>query len=283
MVQLAVNLDGGIGNLLFQYSAASTLQKRFGYEVTFMEITPGIKSRLETYIGEIEFPVSENPFKIRQLRSSSRQVVSKKPLIQLFDKILVNRLTTKWAPEFSLCGAPYSKRVRYLTGYFQHPSWFAESKDLVLKKLDSNLKIVKNESPDNLTSIHLRRSDYVRLGWDLPLSYYEKVIASDAKIKEGPVAIFSDDRLVSTLFEDRLLTAGIDVYKHEKMASQSALHDFVTISHSSRIVMSNSTFSWWAASLASYCDPLVKIYCPSTWLPIPGSEILIDPSWMQVN
>ena len=113
MVQLAVNLDGGIGNLLFQYSAASTLQKRFGYEVTFMEITPGIKSRLETYIGEIEFPVSENPFKIRQLRSSSRQVVSKKPLIQLFDKILVNRLTTKWAPEFSLCGAPYSKRVQY--------------------------------------------------------------------------------------------------------------------------------------------------------------------------
>lgn len=277
MVQLAINLDGGIGNLLFQYSAAITLQKRFGYEVTFIEITPGLNKRLETYIGKTGFATLECP------PNSTSRFTTDKPFSRIAHKSMVNRVTTKWTPEFSICEAPFSKRVRYLKGYFQHPSWFAESKDLVLQKLDLNLKILNNNLPENLTSIHLRRSDYVRLGWDLPLSYYESAIAFDEKIKEGPVAIFSDDQIVSTLFEDRLLTAGIDVYKQESVSSQSALNDFVTISNSSRIVMSNSTFSWWAASLAKYSNPLAKIYCPSTWLPTTGSEILIDPSWIQIN
>jgi hypothetical protein len=283
MVQLAINLDGGIGNLLFQYSAALALQNRFGYEVSFIEVTPGLNNRLETYIGKNEFATSECPSNAKRPSRSKQRLITDRPLSRLAHKAIVNRLTTKWTPEFSRCEAPFTKRVRYVKGYFQHPSWFTESKDLVLKKLDSNLKVLENRAPENLTSIHLRRSDYVRLGWDLPLSYYEKAIAFDEKIKRGPVAIFSDDRIVSKLFEERLLAAGINVHQRESMDHQSALNDFVTISNSSRIVMSNSTFSWWAASLARYSDPLVKIYCPSTWLPTAGSEILIDPSWIQIS
>jgi len=283
MVQIAINLDGGIGNLLFQYCAAQTLQNRFGYEVSFREVTPGLNNRLETYIGKNEFATSEYLSNAKRPNKSNQRFISHRSLKRIARKAMVNRATTKWTPEFSRCEAPFSKRVRYVKGYFQHPSWFAESKDLVLKKLDSNLKVLENRAPENLTSIHLRRSDYVRLGWELPLSYYEKAIVFDEKIKGGPVAIFSDDRIVSTLFEERLLATGINVHKQESTDSRSALNDFVTISNSSRIVMSNSTFSWWAASLARYSDPLVKIYCPSTWLPTAGSEILIDPSWIQIS
>ena len=89
--------------------------------------------------------------------------------------------------------------------------------------------------------------------------------------------------MVSNLYEDYLSRSGLTIFNYKSFSNASALNDFFTIASAQRIIMSNSTFSWWAASLASHSDPSVKIYCPSAWLPNPGSEVLIDPSWIKVD
>jgi hypothetical protein len=283
MSRVRVGLEGGIGNLLFQFSAAITLQDRYGYDISFAEATHGLTTRLETYIGEFDFFDSEDSFgdqKTTRTRANSDFVDR---AIQLSQKVRIDRLTTKWAGDFEPCTAPYSKRVRTLKGYFQHPSWYQDSLKYVLDRLDTKRRLNPISVPKNLTAIHLRRSDYVRLGWDLPMSYYNKAIELDEKISKGPVAVFSDDQMVSNLYEDFLSRSGLTIFNYKSFSNASALNDFFTIASAQRIIMSNSTFSWWAASLASYSDPSVKIYCPSAWLPNPGSEVLIDPSWIKVD
>jgi len=264
MTRTYVSLDGGIGNLLFQYSAALRLRNQFECNVTLRELSPGLIERLEKYVGELEFSTSI-------FRQNKGSILTSN----------LGRLTTKWLPDFSPSEAPYPKHVCFLKGYFQHPSWYQDSLEVVLKKLNSNLKLLKNSAPENLTSIHLRRSDYVRLGWDLPMSYYEKAVSLHTNISEGPVAIFSDDQIVSELFTNRLSAAGLTIYKDDHGRSPSALHDFLTIAKAQTIIMSNSTFCWWAVKLAQYSNSKVVAYCPYTWLPDSKSNVLIDSTWIK--
>ena len=262
MSQLRLNLDGGIGNLLFQYSAALKLQTQF--KVSLQELTLGLIERLETYVGEID--------SLRLISSSGNRFLPKTNL---------GRLTTKWIPDFTPCELPYSKRVRLLKGHFQHSSWYGDSFQTVLEKIKTKHQSDLISVAKNVTAIHLRRSDYVRLGWDLPMSYYEKAISLHNNIIEGPVAIFSDDQIVSELFTNRLSSAGLTIYKDEHGRSPSALHDFLTISKAQTIIMSNSTFCWWAVKLAQYSNSEVVAYCPSTWLPDSKSNVLIDSTWIK--
>jgi hypothetical protein len=266
MTRISVSLEGGIGNLLFQYSAALKLRNQLNYKVSLEELSPGLKVRLEKYVGEIEFMTPRNQRKVDSAPAG-------KP----------NRLTTKWVPDFSPSKEPYSKRVRFLKGYFQHPSWYLDSLEIVLEKLDLHRHTIALHTPKNLTAIHLRRSDYVRLGWDLPMSYYDKAFAIDSNIAQGPVAIFSDDKIVSDLFEQRLCTAGLTIYNNDEIRARSAFNDFFTIANSQRIVMSNSTFCWWAVKLAQSSNNKAVAYCPPTWLPASESNILIDSSWVKIQ
>lgn len=264
MTRIIVSLDGGIGNLLFQYSAALKLQNHFEFEVSLKELSPGLVHRLEKYVGELEFSTS-----------------SFKPKVQSTLTSKLSSLITKWVSDFSPSEAPYSKRVRFLKGYFQHPSWYEDSLEIVLKKLDAHRASASLHTPENVTAIHLRRSDYVRLGWDLPMSYYEKAISLHTNITKGPVAIFSDDQIVSELFTNRLSSAGLAIYEDEHVGSPSALHDFLTIAKAQTIIMSNSTFCWWAVKLAQYSNSEVVAYCPYTWLPDSKSNVLIDSTWIK--
>ena len=266
MSRISVSLEGGIGNLLFQYSAALKLRDQLNFKVSLQELSPGLKLRLEKYVGEIDFMTLRNERKFDSAPTGK-----------------LNRLTTKWVPDFSPSKEPYSKRVRFLKGYFQHPSWYLDSLAIVLKKLEVHRRMAALHTPENLTAIHLRRSDYVRLGWDLPMSYYDKAFAIDSNIALGPVAIFSDDKIVSDLFEHRLSSAGLTIYNNDEIRAPSAFNDFFTIANSQRIVMSNSTFCWWAVKLAQSSNNKALAYCPLTWLPAPESSILIDSSWVKIQ
>ena len=264
MPRLDLNLDGGIGNLLFQYSAALKLQNHFEFTVSLKELSPGLIKRLEKYVGEIEFSTS-------RFRSGSHFAQTSN----------LGRLTTKWEPSFSPCETHYSIRVRFLKGYFQHPSWYQDSLELVLKKLDTHRESASLHMPRNLTVIHLRRSDYVRLGWDLPMSYYDKALAIDSNINQGPIAVFSDDQMIVDLFEQRLSAAGLTIHNNADSVASSAFNDFFTIANAQRVIMSNSTFCWWAVKLAQSSNSEVVAYCPSTWLPDQKSNVLIDSTWIK--
>ncbi len=91
----------------------------------------------------------------------------------------------------------------YYYGYWSHGRWFYEISDLIYDEFvfpeikdERNIKYKKEieEAGQKSVSLHIRRGDYVDIGWDLPLKAY---IGSVSMMKRGfkdPVFfVFSDD------------------------------------------------------------------------------------------
>ena len=279
---LHVTLDGGIGNLLFQLAAASHLESAHGYRVRFIEATPGLASRLEAYVGPLGKLQPSSPV-------VSSSATKRHPLPKALDVGLVGdifrRLSSKWVGDFAPCNAPYGPRVRFLRGYFQHRDWYADSMSYGLSRLEARRSEVVVDPIPNLISIHLRRSDYVRLGWDLSLDYYLTALKRLGVSDNDTLAVFSDDQMTRQLFQSVLKSDGLNVLDFSEQDRGSAMSDFFNIASSTRIVMSNSTFSWWACKLASFRPDGTgaRVMCPDHWLPSRESDLLIDPTWERIS
>lgn len=106
--------------------------------------------------------------------------------------------------------------------------------------------------PDDLV-IHIRRTDYLWQGWGLPFSTYQTIIESHAIRR---VVIVTDDPKDPFLWRFRK-------YK-PLIRSTTAFDDFLYLRSSNTIMLSPSSFSWWAAFLSE----ARRIY-----FPIPKSGI----------
>jgi len=113
-------------------------------------------------------------------------------------------------------------------------------------------------------AIHIRRSDY--LNWKdeqlnivnptLPLSYYRKCLKLIDKLSDYQIIFVSDDiDFVRSEFSD---------YHDAAFVKFDAIVDFQIILNSDIIILSNSTFGWWAAFLNSKKDK--QVFAPKNWL-----------------
>ena len=281
---ILVSLNGGIGNLLFQICAARQLSNS-GREVRLLERTAGLYERAQQYIGDIELrrassidsyiysdqlengSVSHSRF-VRLLARGVRLVSTQ---TTAFDEVRPDRL---------------KRRSRFLDGYFQHPSWYSSEVSRVTEQLRLNRPSDLPESLNGVAGIHIRRSDYVRLGWELPNSFYREVSARIGDCSEISSAIVaSDDQLVEELFSERLRSTGLNVIDKAQFGAPGARRDFYLLSASEQFFMSNSTFSWWSAKLhqqsRSHKDG--QIHCPEPWLPSGRGSHLIDATWDAIH
>ncbi|MBO6137103.1 MAG: alpha-1,2-fucosyltransferase, partial [Lachnospiraceae bacterium] len=107
----------------------------------------------------------------------------------------------------------------------------------------------------NSVSVHVRRGDFVRLGTDLPESYYKKAMDYFRANTEDPVFYcFSDDiEYCKRLFGDTV----------KYVEGNDALRDFWTMSLCRHNITANSTFSAWAAWINKNDDKVV--IHPANW------------------
>lgn len=109
--------------------------------------------------------------------------------------------------------------------------------------------------PQNTIAVHVRLGDYRRQGtaaagqdgWVLPRGYYESALA--ALGADHPIALFSDEPEAAREFLGRdvaCLSDGADIKR-----------DLFLMSSCRRIVMANSSFSWWAAWLNGNAEKIV--------------------------
>ena len=116
--------------------------------------------------------------------------------------------------------------------------------------------------------VHVRRTDYVRIGWTLPFSYYDEAIET-ALPHTGEVWIATDDH------HDPFLGR---FYKFKpKFFQGTALETMLFMSRSARLVMSQSTFSWWPTFLGeikTIICPLPKFGIWSDRTPSPGTDLI---------
>jgi hypothetical protein len=296
-VKTTLKLVGGLGNQMFTYVAGVYLAKFLSHTVEFIE---GSRSLVG---GNISHPNSdlrhlswgENPsFPIRKSRWSATylDVVAglqgKNPLLDSFLSHGPRAYTSRELgyDENVISIAP----GKYIRGYFQTDFYYnalAQNNQLEMPSIvnpSSDFVRARQEAADvRPVVMHLRRGDYRISRSDslLSLDYYREALDHLEKrepLKGRAIWIFSDSKKDATE-----LASGIG--KGARVVSDSytlsVAEDLLLMTEASSTIMSNSTFSWWAAKLSSTSN---RVVYPSPWFS--NGFNFIQPStenWVSVD
>jgi len=230
---ITIKLMGGLGNQMFQYAFGFALAKRK-------------KTNLLLDISFFNEKNSATPriFELDQL-CITQMNIGKKPFLTQIPKI----------------GHRLKPFLNYYEDYFQSEKYFADCKEEIRKEFQfkENLQIPDGET----VAIHIRRGDYVKFA-DIHLVctpiYYEKAITYIQNKVENPIFyVFSED-LEWVGQNINIPSDSIFVDYNPNMPSS---HDMQFMSLCKHQIISNSSYSWWAAWLNQNPDKIVV--APDKW------------------
>jgi len=293
---IITELQGGLGNQMFQYAFASILAKK---DNTTVLINNSFFARIEKKQGftprKFELAIfnnitmaSESEVKFFHYLSNINKV--KRKLGLNYPKIYNE-------PSFDFQTDALSiKSPAYLKGYFQSYKYFVGNEDFIrqlfsfpVDKLDViNKELLITIKSSNTIAIHIRRGDYVNdkitAGYhgNCNLDYYiEAIKLMVSKNKNFTLVFFSDDSdWVKEQFED--LPYSKIIVDHNK--EENSWKDMLLMSSCNHNIIANSSFSWWAAWLNVNADKIV--IAPKYWFAKSEEEIntsdLIPPEWLRL-
>lgn len=179
----------------------------------------------------------------------------------------------------------------YYDGFFQSEEYFENIKSIILKKMTIKKRYVDLFQEkygqlflDNkILAIHCRLGDYLEWGSDtlggknlsLPVSYYRNSLKRIKNLEDYKIIVVTDD------IEN--IKNKFDFISDKMIVSSSEIIDFQILQNSNKIIISNSSFSWWAA----YLGKSKKVYAPKYWLGFkvnfdyPNS--IIPSEWESIN
>ena len=154
------------------------------------------------------------------------------------------------------------KNNTYISGYWQSEKYFVEYRKELLRLLTPKEKRSKmvnqlyNEMHDcSSVALHERRGDYVGIGCQLDMDYYDQAISlMKSKHPEEKLIlyVFSDDiDFCKKYFSEKqgFSVKGIELRYPEYESDNYTLDDLFLMSHCKHMIMANSSYSWWAAWL----------------------------------
>ena len=259
---VSIQLQGGLGNQMFQIATTYAYAKRFNF-------TP--------------------KFDFNRCVTSHQGFSSQKYLNNLF-KNLVDLDTSKInfnnyfkEPKHSFTPIPKYNNNLFLDGYFQSEKYFKDFKTDIknIFKLDEkyyekiNKFITTLPNQDNLTALHVRRGDYLKFPGihDVcTLEYYNE--AMDI-IGDGSFIVVSDD-----MDWCKRNINGKNVY-HSPFTDE--LEDLYLMSMCKNNIIANSSFSWWGAWLNDNKDK--KVIAPKIWFGVSGpkeQDDIIPEEWIKI-
>lgn len=173
-----------------------------------------------------------------------------------------------------------------LTGYFHSEKYFKHNKEKILPLFEPKPEIyayIKKKYPylsqhPQTVAIHLR--DY-----DKELGPHNQIFAKVGRhYIERAVALFPEEA-VFLVFSDRIDWAKWVLKDFFRplifIEGNNYLQDFFFMSHCQHQIITNSTFSWWAAYLNK--NPDKRVVAPGNWF-VSGypatSEHIIPPEWI---
>lgn len=279
---LEVELAGGLGNQLFMFYAglyfSQALNKEVIYDISdfsrIAKIHPGHNLQTLGFLDDYEVRSKASA----RINFLSESAYAQRALSRLLTPLKKGHNNAEFrAQELGYVASdlipPNTRKIR---GYFQTWRYFSEvrQKPVLTAKSVSNQtnwfqdksKQAKDERP---IALHIRKGDYLlpknrKIGL-LAHSYYKSFFE---KVNEGnPVWIFTDSpQIVSQDF--RNLGQKIEII--QPPTNSDPVESLLLLSMASEIVISNSTFSWWAAQISGSDT---KVYAPSKWF-----ELGIDPT-----
>jgi hypothetical protein len=306
-----LSLTGGLGNQLFQLSAALAVAKEDEVVIEWINSRPRLNSSDLPEISDFELPknvIFKKSHKFQILSSKAvgyllRMGVNprKYEKYKLFTNLastaasIINMQTfRKYVPICLNQGVGYFPKVSkesnaslHLIGYFQTYKWIEESAgfssltNISVKQPSEALTSLTNlaEREDPLV-IHMRFGDY-RLensfGLLTPDYYQESIKELWKSDRYKTVWVFSDE-----IDEARSYLQGLDIKEIRYIAdvAGSSAQTLEAMRLGKGYVIGNSSFSWWAARLSRNQD--AKVIAPTPWFINQREPVeLIPPNWVR--
>lgn len=297
---IVVRLWGGLGNQMFQYAFAYAVAKQLNSELL-----------LDTRFYSDDF-ITHNPHFTRQkLNLFSLNIDFRREINRESELHIINRLQNRMAsrviripPFFSIRadqGLKYIKETRlkvyknlidspvdnaYYDGYWQSEDYFEwERQDIIRQYNFTNEKIenyisqypVKNQ---NSVSVHMRLGDYGRkrsilaqYNYMLSPKYYLKAMKYiESKVRNPKFYIFSND----TAKAKEIIADSFDIEIINEDRYLTDLEELMVMSKCCNHIISNSTYSWWAAWL----NDVGLTMAPNIEF---GNSSIIPQKWVRID
>ena len=279
---------GGLGNQLFQYAAALELATELGCCGVFVTNLDESHQRLNELLGTVLEPPS-----IRLRRRMALYTPAHPSAVRLMQRLqrkhlMANGQLTQYdqGPAEAFDPKPHglsrsSSSFTHISGFFQHESWFGHALAEVGRRVFEALR----KDPAyalgvGSTVVAFRRGDYVRLGWELPLWYYEKALTLLPETTER-TWIISDDQAFAEMATAWFKQRGIHAESLAGHADGDDIRDMSVVAAAKQVILSNSTFAWWGvtAGEVSRSGPGPVVVAPERWLPATVANPLLRPGW----
>ena len=269
---IGITFQGQLGNQMFQYAVARIASERLRCRLVIGTRGSWHRRLWNAFTNEINFEifrVFSLPFSRLSHPLGILKTCSDRTGVVLHRAAFPHSFTDDF--EGNLAYDPRIWDIRggtWLSGYFQSPRyfvgwepeiqrWYQPPSDTV-SRVNAALSTLP-ENPADMLSVHVRLGDYVNMigryghpevGWTLPPAFYERALSRFPE--KVPIALFSDEPDIATTLLPR----------SPAWVSQGSDHalDLFAMASFKRMVISNSSFSWWAAWLNS--QPNKEIVAP---------------------
>lgn len=278
---------GGLGNQLFQHAAAIAGSRAAGGNVFY---TPS-DDMLRVKDPQLEDLVGDLP------RATSAQLTR-----FLWPPAWTPRSAMMWArrfrwrfdigrPVWRLADGIMEQVERPFLGdgllydaLFQAPSCFEPGLGAVVAQVLERRPAWASRR-DDVVAVNFRTAaDFRSLGWVLPWAYYEAALERVDPDRRRTLWPIGDERVTVDGAADRLRAAGWRVESPGGHAARPGLNDFWNLARAGSLVMSTSTFTWWAAVVGDEMSRAASriVTFPTPWQP-PDKTFLKRDSWLAVE
>ena len=250
---IEVVVKGGIGNQLFRISQAIEMSINTSRPIKFnTNAFTHDKWRRASALGPLGIPINtwlqfqnfENEIKFSNETGVNFSSPSK-IIVEEFHHVPI-----------SIPDAPF-----IIDGYFQSPKYFEINSIAIKNFLKSKFNEINFEAevPAHLI-LHIRGGDYLNQAVAKVMNLNRETFLRDAFFYLGSpkiIELVSDDKK----YAEELIRRSFPKIEIVWAGTSDLFHDFIRIMSAQQIVISNSTFSWWAAYLS---DSRV-ILSPKQW------------------
>ena len=251
---LKIRLFGGIGNQIFQFANGLNLSLENDIPINFVSSTPVCID------GMFQFELDKTyEFKGNKLVEVEKSYHAQCKFLEFFEE----------SGSYSAINLE-SKHIE-IQGYFQSRKYFFQVEPYLFKKLRAFS--IPKESTRNI-AIHIRLGDYLnwrnrRIYCKLNTDYFLKgleLLNSISNLGRTKVLIFTNDKnRFEKLYSEKFIDFQTELITDDPVIS------FKQMLSIENFVISNSTFSWWAAAASES-----KTIAPLNWY-TKKSNLTFDP------
>lgn len=289
-----VDISGGLGNQLFQYAFGRAFQEKNGIDVFFNDEYFRAQEKVDerwnangiyhsnNLLSIFNLPVTyANKSQLEYIKTKNSSFFSACSLVKFFKRlfklpIIVNGEMIENCPQRFYPHFLNNYSFMHYTGCYQNEKYFKAIEEIIRKEFvfpkfdendEHNLSAAeKIASCNNPVFIHVRRGDYINLGWNIASTdYYKK--ACDYMKKNVPDAeffVFSDD--IDFIKNEFDIGYPFKIIENVNFANGVDYKDMQLMTYFKHAIIANSSFSWWGAWLMQNKNKIVL--APKPWFPL---------------